>query len=89
MALDKEKKQEIIQQFRTHETDSGSPEVQIALLTARIAKLSEHLKTHKKDVHSRRGLIRMVNQRKKLLSYLARKDYQRYKAVIERLNLRR
>ncbi len=89
MALDKEKKQEIIQQFRTHETDSGSPEVQIALLTARISKLSEHLKTHKKDVHSRRGLIRMVNQRKKLLSYLARKDYQRYKAVIERLNLRR
>ena len=85
----KEKKAEIIEKFRVHETDSGSPEVQIALLTERISYLTEHLKTHKKDHHSRRGLLMMVGQRRRLLNYLTSVDIQRYRSIIERLGLRR
>ncbi|MCL5116520.1 MAG: 30S ribosomal protein S15 [Firmicutes bacterium] len=89
MALEDEKKQAIIAAYRLHESDTGSPEVQIALLTTRIAELTEHLKTHKKDHHSRRGLLKMVGHRRALLNYLKDKDNQRYHAVIERLGLRR
>ena len=89
MALTAEEKQEIIKTYATHEGDTGSPEVQVALLTKRIADLTEHLKEHKHDHHSRRGLIRMVNQRRKLLDYLKRKDVARYTSLIERLGLRR
>ncbi len=86
--LSKEKKEEIIKKFRRHEKDTGSPEVQIALLTERINRLSEHLKVHKKDFHSRRGLIGLVNKRRKLLEYLKEEDYQRYKRLIEELKLK-
>jgi small subunit ribosomal protein S15 len=89
MALEEEKKQAIIAAYRLHESDTGSPEVQIALLTERIAELTEHLKTHKKDHHSRRGLLKMVGHRRALLNYLRDKDNQRYHAVIQRLGLRR
>ncbi|NLO88885.1 MAG: 30S ribosomal protein S15 [Clostridia bacterium] len=89
MALIKEKKSEIIEKFRLHENDTGSPEVQIAILTERIEQLSEHLKVHKKDHHSRRGLLKMVGQRRRLLNYLKNKDMERYKAIISKLNLRR
>ena len=89
MALEEEKKQAIIAAYRLHESDTGSPEVQIALLTQRIQELTEHLKTHKKDHHSRRGLLKMVGHRRALLNYLKDKDNQRYHAVIERLGLRR
>lgn len=85
----KEKKAEIIEKFRTHETDSGSPEVQIALLTERINYLTEHLKIHKKDHHSRRGLLMMVGQRRRLLNYLTSVDIKRYRSIVERLGLRR
>ena len=78
-----------IEQHRLHETDTGSPEVQVAILTERINHLTEHLKVHKKDHHSRRGLIRMVNQRRQLLDYLKSADAARYSALIERLGLRR
>ncbi|MGH0034241.1 MAG: 30S ribosomal protein S15 [Myxococcota bacterium] len=84
-----ETKQTVITDHRKHETDTGSPEVQIALLTARINELSEHFKTHKKDNHSRRGLLRIVSQRRRLLDYLRRKDVSRYRDVIARLGLRR
>jgi small subunit ribosomal protein S15 len=84
-----ETKQTVIGDHRKHETDTGSPEVQIALLTARINELSEHFKTHKKDHHSRRGLLRIVSQRRRLLDYLRRKDVNRYRDVIGRLGLRR
>ena len=84
-----ETKQTVITDHRKHETDTGSPEVQIALLTARINELSEHFKTHKKDHHSRRGLLRIVSQRRRLLDYLRRKDVNRYRDVIGRLGLRR
>jgi len=87
MPLSKEKKQELIEGFRRHESDTGSPEVQIAILTERIARLTEHMKKHRKDVHSRRGLIAMVNRRRKLLEYLKEKDYQRYLEVSRRLGL--
>ncbi len=82
-------KQEIIESFRVHQSDTGSPEVQIALLTERINHLTEHLKTHRKDHSSRRGLLKMVGRRASLLKYLAREDRGRYQAVIERLGIRK
>ncbi len=85
MALLKEKKQKIIRDTRLHDADTGSPEVQIALLTEKITKLSDHLKLHKKDNHSRRGLLQMVNKRRRLLSYLKKKDEERFTAVSDRL----
>ncbi len=89
MALNAERKREVIETFKTHETDTGSPEVQIALLSERISYLTEHFKTHKKDHHSRRGLLKLVGQRRRLLDYLKRKDVDRYREVIGRLGLRR
>ncbi|UUZ95685.1 30S ribosomal protein S15 [Paenibacillus sp. P25] len=89
MALTQERKQELIQAHKTHENDTGSPEVQIAILTENIVNLTSHLKTHKKDHHSRRGLLKMVGQRRKPLTYLKNKDVQRYSALIEKLGLRR
>ena len=89
MALALDRKKSLIEQFRTHEGDTGSPEVQIALLTERINSLTEHFKSHAKDHHSRRGLLKLVGQRRRLLAYLMRKDATRYRAVIERLGLRR
>ncbi len=89
MALTVEKKNEIISQFGKSPTDTGSTEVQVALLTARIDYLSEHLQRNRKDHHSRRGLLLMVGKRKRLLSYLEREDYEAYKALIQRLGLRR
>ena len=86
--LEKEKKAAIIEEYRTHGTDTGSPEVQVAMLTQRIRDLTEHLKVHKKDYHSRRGLLKMVGTRRKLLRYLKNKDFNRYKVLIERLGLR-
>lgn len=85
----KEEKQELILQNATHEGDTGSPEVQVAILTKRIADLTEHLKTHKKDHHSRRGLFKMIGQRRNLLNYLAKKDINRYRALIAKLGLRK
>ncbi len=85
----KDLKQEIINTYRLHETDTGSPEVQIAILTKRIEHLTEHLKVHKKDFHSRRDLLKMVGQRRGLLNYLQRVDIERYRAIIEKLNLRK
>jgi small subunit ribosomal protein S15 len=82
-------KQEIIGEHRTHEGDTGSPEVQVAVLTRRIAHLTEHLREHKHDYHSRRGLLKMVGQRRRLLKYLQRKDVERYRALIAKLGLRR
>jgi len=87
--MQKEKKQEVIGTFKLHDNDTGSPEVQIALLTERINHLNEHLKIHKKDHHSRRGLLKMVGQRRGLLSYLQKIDVQRYRVIIEKLNLRK
>lgn len=84
-----EKKQEIINSFKKHESDTGSPEVQIAILTERITYLTEHFKIHKKDHHSRRGLLKLVGQRRRLLDYLKGKEVDRYKKVIERLGIRR
>ncbi|RMG67074.1 MAG: 30S ribosomal protein S15 [Nitrospirae bacterium] len=89
MGLSKERKQQIIEEFKTHEGDTGSPEVQVAILTERINYLTEHFRIHKKDHHSRRGLLKMVAQRKKLLNYLKRKDQERYERLIERLGLRK
>ena len=82
-------KEEIIKEYATHEGDTGSPEVQVALLTARINHLTEHLKVHKKDNHSRRGLFKMVGQRRGLLKYLEQNDIERYRSLIERLGLRK
>ena len=82
-------KQEIIGEHRTHEGDTGSPEVQVAVLTRRIAHLTDHLREHKHDYHSRRGLLKMVGQRRRLLKYLQKKDVERYRALIARLGLRR
>ncbi len=87
--LSLEQKQALIEQYRVHETDTGSPEVQIAILTARINYLTEHLKMHKKDHHSRRGLLKMVGQRRGLLNYLRNNDISRYRTIIERLKLRK
>ncbi|HEV2756703.1 MAG TPA: 30S ribosomal protein S15 [Actinomycetota bacterium] len=89
MALLKEQKQDIISDNARGNADTGSPEVQIALLTQRISELTEHLKTHKHDHHSRRGLLRMVGRRKRLLAYLQREDVDRYRALIGKLGLRR
>ncbi len=89
MALTVEKKSEIVQEYQRGEGDTGSPEVQVALLTANIEQLRDHFQAHKHDHHSRRGLIRMVNQRRKLLDYLKRKDASRYLDLIKRLGLRR
>ncbi|WP_248926324.1 30S ribosomal protein S15 [Paenibacillus hamazuiensis] len=89
MALTQERKTQLIQTHKTHESDTGSPEVQIAILTENIVNLTNHLKTHKKDHHSRRGLLKMVGQRRKLLTYLKNKDVNRYSALIEKLGLRR
>ena len=80
---------EIVEHYRVHPTDTGSPEVQVALLSARISHLTEHFKKHGKDHHSRRGLLKLVGQRRRLLDYLSRSDFQRYKTLIERLGLRR
>ena len=87
--LTKEAKEEIVKKYGVHEGDTGSPEVQIALLTARISYLTEHLKEHKKDHHSRRGLLKMVGQRRRLLSYLSKKNINRYREIIAQLNLRK
>ena len=87
--MTKERKAELMQQYATHEGDTGSPEVQIALLTERINHLNEHLKIHKKDHHSRRGLLKMVGQRRGLLNYLYEKDINRYRQTISALNLRK
>ncbi|THB70690.1 MAG: 30S ribosomal protein S15 [Desulfovibrio sp.] len=89
MALTVEDKQRIIDEYKTHEGDTGSPEVQVALLTSRITYLTEHFKTHKHDFHSRTGLLKLVGQRRKLLNYLKKKDIQRYREIIKRLNLRK
>lgn len=88
MALEKAKKWEIIKRFQQHENDTGSPEVQIAILTERINSLTEHLKVHRKDHHSRRGLFKMVGQRRRLLNYLRDTDIERYRQVVEALGLR-
>ncbi len=85
----KEAKQKVIESNRLHETDTGSPEVQIAILTARINELTEHLKVHKKDKHSQRGMLKMVGQRRQLLNYLQKKDIERYRAIIQKLGLRK
>lgn len=89
MALDKETKRKIREEFATTEGDTGSPEVQVALLTKRIADLTEHLKVHKQDHHSRRGLLLLVGRRKRLMSYLQKVDIERYRSLRDRLGLRR
>ena len=85
----KEEKSKVIAEYATHEGDTGSPEVQIAILTKRINDLTEHLKTHKKDHHSRRGLLTMVGQRRNLLNYVMKKDIERYRSIIARLGIRK
>ena len=87
--MTRERKQEIIETFRRDEKDTGSPEVQIALLTERINELTEHLKVHQKDNHSRRGLLQMVGKRRNLLNYLAKKDLNKYREITEKLNIRK
>jgi len=89
MILTKEKKQEIIQEYKVHDSDSGSTEVQIALLTARIEHLRDHFEAHKKDHHSRRGLLKMVGQRRRLLNYLREKNLGAYQTIVKKLNLRK
>jgi small subunit ribosomal protein S15 len=89
VSLTKEKKTELIGKFASHEGDTGSPEVQVALLTARINDLTEHLRTHRKDHHSRRGLLMLVGQRRRLLNYLNRHDVERYRSIVQELGLRR
>ena len=84
-----ENKEEIIREHRTHEGDTGSPEVQVAVLTRRISHLTDHVRTHKHDYHSRRGLLQMVGKRRRLLKYLQKKDIERYRALIAKLGLRR
>ncbi|HAA27989.1 MAG TPA: 30S ribosomal protein S15 [Cyanobacteria bacterium UBA8553] len=88
MSLTQERKQEIIDGYQVHETDTGSADVQIAMLTERINRLSEHLKTNKKDHSSRRGLLKMIGQRKRLLAYLRKENRERYQALIQRLGIR-
>ena len=87
--MTKERKQEVISTYKRDEKDTGSPEVQIALLTERINELTEHLKVHKKDNHSRRGLLKMVGKRRNLLNYLAKKDVNRYREIVDKLGLRK
>ena len=89
MSLTRERKTEIVDSYRTHNTDTGSPEVQIAILSEKIGYLTDHFKTHAKDHHSRRGLLRMVGKRRRLLDYLKAKDVSRYRVVIERLGIRK
>ena len=89
MSIDTKTKQDLIKKFARKENDTGSPEVQVAILTTRITNLSEHFKTHKKDNHSRRGLLKLVSQRRKILDYVKSKDESRYKALIEQLGIRR
>ncbi len=89
MSITKEEKQKIIDEYKTHDQDTGSPEVQIAIMTTRINQLTEHLKVHKHDESSRRGLLKLVGQRRSLLAYVRRRDYGRYKTITEKLNLRR
>ncbi len=89
MSITTERKQELIQEYATASGDTGSPEVQVAVLSSRIATLTEHFKTHAKDNHSRRGLLRMVSRRRRLLDYIKSRDEARYRALIERLGLRR
>jgi small subunit ribosomal protein S15 len=89
MAMVQEKKTELVQKFRRHESDTGSPEVQIALLSERITYLTEHFKSHKKDHHSRRGLLKLVGQRRRLLDYLRTVDQSRYKTLIDQLGIRK
>lgn len=89
MAITQERKLEIIETHKTHATDTGSPEVQVAILTENIVNLQSHFREHKKDHHSRRGLLKMVGQRRKLLAYLKNNDIRRYSALIEKLGLRR
>lgn len=87
MALERDEKKKILESFAQHQGDTGSPEVQIALLTERIKRLVDHLKNHKGDVHSRRGLLQMVNKRRRILTYLTRKDPDRYKSIVEKIGL--
>ena len=89
MSITAERKSEVMTEYATHTGDTGSPEVQVAVLTERISNLTEHLKTHRKDFHSRRGLLIMVGQRRRLLDYLKRKEVPRYETLIKRLGLRR
>lgn len=89
MALTKVGKEELIEDYQLHGSDTGSPEVQVALLSERIKYLTEHFKTHKKDHHSRRGLLKLVGQRRRLLDYLKKRDFDRYKSLIERLGIRK
>ena len=89
MAISQERKNELINEFKVHENDTGSSEVQIAILTEEINNLNEHLRTHKKDHHSRRGLLKMVGKRRNLLNYLRKKDVASYRQIIEKLGLRR
>ncbi|WP_321448183.1 30S ribosomal protein S15 [uncultured Cohaesibacter sp.] len=89
MSITAERKQELIKEYATKDGDTGSPEVQVAVLTERIVNLTEHFKSHKKDNHSRRGLLKLVSQRRKLLDYVKAKDVARYQSLIERLGLRR
>ena len=89
MSITPERKQELVNEFATADGDTGSPEVQVAILTERIVNLTEHFKTHKKDNHSRRGLLKMVNQRRRLLDYVKAKDEERYASLISRLGLRK
>ena len=88
MPLSTDKASDVITDYKTHETDTGSPEVQIALLSARISQLTDHLRIHKKDHHSRRGLMMLVGRRKRLLSYLASVDIERYRSLVQRLGIR-
>ncbi len=87
--ITKDKKQEVISAYKTHETDTGSPEVQIAILSARINELTEHLKVNKNDHHSRRGMLKMIGHRRNLLNYLMKKDINRYRDIIEKLGIRK
>ena len=89
MSIDTKTKQDLIKKFARKENDTGSPEVQVAILTTRITNMSEHFKTHKKDNHSRRGLLKLVSQRRKILDYVKSKDESRYKTLIEQLGIRR
>lgn len=89
MPLEKEQRTQIIEEYRTHESDTGSPEVQVALLTSRINQMIDHLRVHRHDHHSRRGLLKMVGRRRRLLAYVQREDQERYRQLIARLGLRR
>ncbi|MDD5066899.1 MAG: 30S ribosomal protein S15 [bacterium] len=89
MTMMREEKEKLVKEYKLHNNDTGSPEVQIAILTSRINSLTEHLKTHQKDYHSRMGLLKMVGQRRRLLDYLSRKDIKRYREIIKKLGIRK